>query len=317
MLLGDFDRYVVECEMELARAPKDAPSMPVSDTMKAVQNLFKSGKAKYSIGDGKSTVRIVDMKRSESNGHTSILFQYANSNASDPHFANKLTGESRKADRSDDEAPAVTCHVCISHTPRDEHLFPDLYRMFVEEVPGLTKSLMASALTWMIHESTDYSFIRNDGKKQREISCRPIISINPYASKTLQDSLKTGTLTGMTAIRYKNNKKLDEEGDITVIQETMVLSFQSTTGQKAINLVKKASDYARGMEYSNLKLTRKDKNKRVVSDEIDVSYEKSIEDIADTIFAQKEKIILSTKIETCESKLHSQLTGKMLDLLLK
>lgn len=317
MLLGDYDRYVVECEMEMARTPKDAPSMPAADALKAVENLFKAGKAIYSIAEGKSTVRIIDMVRNEEQGHTVILFQYANSNASDPHFANKKTGISRKADRDDDEAPAVTCHVCIKHAPRDKNVFPDLYKILVEEVPGLTKSLMSSALTWMISESTDYSFTRNDGKKPREIKCRPLVSINPYASSTLKETLATGTLLGMTAVRYKNNKKLDEEGDISIVQETMVLSFKNSTGQKAINLIKKASDYVRGMEYSDLKLTRKDKNKRVVSDEIDVSYEKSIEDIADTIFAEKEKVILADKIEVCETKIHPQLSSKMIVLLLK
>lgn len=121
----------------------------------------------------------------------------------------------------------------------------------------------------------------------------------------------------MTAVRYKNNKQLDEDGDISIIQETMVLSFKNTTGQKAINLVKKASDIARGMQYSDLKLTRIDKNKRTHSDEIDVSYEKSIEDIADTVFSEKEKVILSDKIEMCEKKIHKQLAGKMKAILLK
>lgn len=317
MLLGDYDRYVVECEVELARMPKDAPSMPASDALKAVQRMFTAGKAIYSISEGKSTVRIVDMKRNEAEGFTTILFQYANSEASDPHFANKKTGESRRADRKEDEAPAITCHVCIKHSPRNEKLFPDLYKTMVEEVPGLTKSLMASALTWMISESTNYSFERKEGDKPRQIKCRPIIKINPYASKTLEESLKTGVLTGMTAVRYKNNTKLDEDGDIHIVQETMVLAFQNSTGKKAINLVKKASDIVRGMEYSDLKLTRKDKNKRVVSDEIDVSYEKSIEDIADTIFAEKEKITLSVVIEMCQKKIHEQLAGKMKVLLLK
>lgn len=317
MLLGDFDRYIVECEMELSRAPKDSPSMPATDILKAVETLFKAKKAIYSISDGKSTVRIVDMLRNEEEGYTIILFQYANSNASDPHFANKITGVSRKANRAVDEAPAVTSHVCIRHTPRDKDLFPDLYKTLVEEVPGLTKSLIASALTWMIFESTDYSFTRNDGKKPREIKCRPIVSISPYASRTLSESLATGTLLGMTAVRYKNNKKLDEDGEISITQETMVLSIKNSTGQKAVNLIKKASDLVRGMEYSDLKLTRKDRNKRVVSDEIDISYEKSIEDIADTIFAEKEKIFLSAKIEICETKIHTELAGKMVSSLLK
>lgn len=317
MLLGDFDRYVVECEMELVRAPKDAPSMPVLDVLKAVKKLFGSQKAIYSIENGKSTVRIVDMSINEEEGCTTVLLQYANSNASDPHFANKKTGASRKANREEDEAPAVTSHICIKHAPRDKNLFPDLYKVLVEEVPGLTKSLMASALTWMISESTDYTFMRDDGKKPREIQCRPIISISPYASKTLKESLSTGVLTGMTAVRYKNNKQLDEDGDITVVQESMVLSFKTTTGQQAIGLVKKASDLVRGMQYSDLKITRRDKNKRTHSDEIDVSYEKSIEDIADTIFSEKEKIIVSKQIEMCEKKIHTQLSGKMKDLLLK
>ena len=317
MLLGDYDRYVVECEMELVRAPKDAPTMPVLDVLIAVQKLFVSKKAIYSIENGKSTVRIVDMFINENEGYTVLLLQYANSNASDPHFANKKTGVSRKANRDKDEAPAVTSHLCIKHTPKDKNLFPDLYKVLVEEVPGLTKSLMASALTWMIDESTDYTFMRDDGKKPREIKCRPIIDISPYASKTLKESLSTGILTGMTAVRYKNNRQLDDDGDITIVQEAMTLSFKSTTGQKAIDLVKKASDLVRGMHYSELKLTRKDKNKRTHSDEIDISYEKSIEDIADTIFSEKEKIILSDQIETCEKSIHTQLAGKMKALLLK
>ncbi|PNM24628.1 hypothetical protein A6J66_010805 [Yersinia enterocolitica] len=317
MLLGNYDRYVVQCEVELGRTPKDAPTMPASDALLAVQAMFKANKAIYSIGAGKSTVRIVDMKRDDAKGHTTILFQYANSEASDPHFANKKTGESRKADRADDEAPAITCHICIKHTPHNAELFPDLYKAIVEEVPGLTKSLISSALTWMISESTNYTFERKEGNKSREIKCRPIINITPYASKTLQESLKTGVLTGMTAVRYKNNKKLDEDGDIHVIQETMILAFKKTRGQKAIDLVKKASDLVRGMEYSNLKLTRKDQNKRVISDEIDVSYEKSIEDIADTIFSEKEKIILTDIIEMCQKQIHAQLATKMNVLLLK
>jgi len=317
MLLGDFERYVVECELELARNPKDAPSMPAADSLKAVETMFKAGKAIYVISDGKATVRIVDMKRNEDEDHTIILFQYANSEASDPHFANKKTGESRRAGRAEDEAPAITCHLCIKHTPRKPNLFPDLYKVLVEEVPGLTKSLMASALTWMISESTNYSFERRDGDKRRDIKCRPILNLKPYASKTLAESLKTGVLTGMTAVRYKNNKKLDDDGDIHIVQETMVLAFQNTTGNKAIELVKKASDIVRGMEYSDLKLTRKDQNKRTISDEIDISYDKSIQDIADTIFAEKSKVIVNAIIELCQKEIHEQLAGKMKALLLK
>ncbi|WP_337039002.1 hypothetical protein [Pantoea anthophila] len=317
MLLGDYERYVVECELEFARTPKDAPSMPASDALEAVQKMFSSGRASYSISNGKATVKIVDMARNQDDGYTTILFQYANSEASDPHFANKKTGVSRKATRDADEAPAVTSHICIKHSPRDKSLFPDLYKAIVEEVPGLTKSLIASTLTWMISESTNYSFERVEGKKPREIKCRPLISLSPYASKTLKESLQTGVLTGMSAVRYKNNEKLDDDGEINIIQETMVLSFKNTTGQKAIDLVKKASDIVRGMEYSDLKITRKDKNKRLVSEEIDISYEKSIEDIADTIFAEKEKVILSQIIETCQKKIHQQLAGKMAAALLK
>lgn len=160
MLLGDFDRYVVDCEMKLIRTPKDAPTMPVFDVVKTVEAMFKAGKATYKIAEGKSAVRIVDMDRNEAEGYTLILLQYVNDNASDPHFANKVTGESRKADRAENEAPAVTAHICIKHAPRDTNLFPDLYKVLVEEVPGLTKSLISSALTWMISESTDYSFTR-------------------------------------------------------------------------------------------------------------------------------------------------------------
>lgn len=317
MLLGDFDRYIVECEMELARTPKDAPHMPMVDCLDAIKRAFDKGEATYLISNGKSTVRIIDIKTYDDKGYTILLFQYANSDASDPHFANKKTGISRKADRDEDEAPAVTCHIAIRHVAKKPKVFPDLYKVVVEEVPGLTKSLMASTLTNFINNEANFRFDRFDEKKPREIKCRPIVSINPYASNTLKDSLSTGYLTGLTAVRYKGNKPLDDDEEIVAVQETMVLSFPRSTGKKALRLVKKASDIVRQMDYSELKITRKDKNKRLVSDDIDVSYEKSIEDIADTVFAEKIKVILSNVIIPCQEEIHDQLAGKMEQILLK
>ncbi|MBT1947825.1 hypothetical protein KKZ58_07920 [Enterobacter kobei] len=144
MLLGDNERFIIKCDVDLNPYPKEAPTMLLRNCVPTLFQLMKKKEAYYEINKGSSVIRLVEVK--ELSTHYRLLFQYANRDASDPAFANLKTGKSRIAKKDIDEGLGATLHMVIEKNAKSEY-FPNTYTAVIEEVPGITRALLSQALT--------------------------------------------------------------------------------------------------------------------------------------------------------------------------
>ncbi|EPA0093714.1 hypothetical protein ACQYJY_002393 [Enterobacter hormaechei] len=311
MLLGDNERFIIKCDVDLEPFPKEAPSMLLRNCIPTLFDLKKKAEAFYEINKGRSVIRLVDVQETSSDYR--LLFQYANRDASDPAFANLKTGESRIAKKDEDEGLGATLHMVIEKNAKNES-FPNTYTAVIEEVPGITRSLLSQALT-AFFKHCGFTFRKPDGKK--DLVCRPIVSIDFHASSTLEKTLSTGYLSGITAVKKVAKNSLDEDGLIRIDEEILKISTKFRRGEGAVKAVKQAFDKLRGMGYGTMRITYKDANRRTGSDSFSLSTDRSLKELATAQLAQRDKAILATSIDVCQEEMHPELLGKMSNFLVK
>lgn len=311
MLLGDNERFIIKCDVDLEPFPKDAPSMHLKNCIPTLKKLVKNETAFYEVNKGNSVIRLIDIQ--EYPADYRFLFQYANREASDPAFANLKTGESRIAKKKDDEGLGATLHMVVSKQPKNK-AFPNTYTAVIEEVPGITRALLSQALTFFF-KHCGFTFKKPDGKN--DLQCRPIVSIDFHASSTLEKTLSTGYLAGITAVRKVAKNSLDEEGLVRIDEEILKISTKFRRGEEAVKAVKTAYDKLRGLGYGTMRITYKDANKRTGSDNFSLKTDRSLQELATAQLAQRDKASLATAIAVCQEKMHGELVGKMIAFLLK
>ena len=311
MLLGDNERFIIKCDIDLEPYPKEAPSMLLRNCIPTLFELMKKEEAFYEVNKGRSVIRLVEVKETQSDYR--LLFQYANRDVSDPAFANLKTGKSRIAKKDDDEGLGATLHMVVEKNAKNEH-FPNTYTAVIEEVPGITRALLSQALT-AFFKHCGFTFKKPDGKN--DLKCRPIVDIDFHASSTLEKTLSTGYLSGITAIRKVSKDALDEDALIRVEEEILKISTKFKRGEAAVKAVKQAYDKLRGMGYGTMRITYKDANRRTGTDSFNLNADRTLKELATAQLAQREKAILAETIDICQEKMHTELLGKMVNFLVK
>ncbi|HCM9619080.1 TPA: hypothetical protein N5N89_001421 [Enterobacter cloacae subsp. cloacae] len=311
MLLGDNERFIIKCDVDLNPYPKEAPTMLLRNCVPTLFQLMKKKEAYYEINKGSSVIRLVEVK--EVSTHYRLLFQYANRDASDPAFANLKTGKSRIAKKDIDEGLGATLHMVIEKNAKSEY-FPNTYTAVIEEVPGITRALLSQALT-AFFKHCGFTYKKPDGKK--DLVCRPIVEIDFHASSTLEQTLSTGYLSGITAVKKVANNSLDKQGLIKVDEEILKISSKIKRGPGAVKAIKKAYDKLRGLGYGTMRITYKDANRRTGTDSFSLNTNRSLKELATAQLAQREKAILAKNIDVCQEEMHLELVGKMVKFLVK
>lgn len=311
MILGDNERFIIKCELDLIPFPKDAPKIPLKSCMPVLHRLIQNNTAFYNINNGKSTIRL--LKVIENPLNYILLFQHANTEASDPAFAHTKTGKVRVAKKEADEGVGVTAHVIIAKEATNDE-FPDIYPVVIEEVPGITKTMMSQALTYFFRQC-GLTF-QKEGSKN-DLKCRGIARIEYLASSSLQETLSQGHLLGILATRKVAKNCLDEDGDFRIDEEYLKISTTYTRGQRAIQAIKHAHDALRGRGYSNMRITYKDKNKRTGSNNFSLTADQSVSELATARLAERVHVILGDTISICQEQPHEELLSKMQAIMLK
>ncbi|MBQ4676136.1 hypothetical protein H9X88_24305 [Aeromonas hydrophila] len=311
MLLDDYSRYVIECELELGKIPKDAPDMPLRQCLPFFISLIDSGKAVYPFNNDRSVLRIVGYDASQKDALT-LLFQLSDSDASDPAFAELATGKSRVVQKEDGEGVAATAHLVIALDPINKS-FPDTYAAIFEEVPGITRTLISAGMTSFMAAAVSMEFERQNGSKKSTVKCRPSILLVPLSGQSLSECLKDGWLLGFTVVQKSKNALLDEDGDLTLEETRLIIKTPKSRSQRAMDLVKKAVEFVQKKEYTGLRLMYEDGDKRRKGIQLDSSRS----DYLASSFVKTEYVNLGDKIFLCQDSIHSELEGKMLTILRK
>ena len=311
MLLDDYSRYVIDCELEMGRIPKDAPDMPLRKCLPFFIKLIDSGKAVYPFNNEKSVLRIISYDVSDPNALT-LLFQLSDSGVSDPAFAKLATGESRVVKKGDGEGVAATAHLVIALDPINAS-FSDIYAAVFEEVPGVTKTLIGACMTSFMADAVSLEFERVNGSKRSTVKCRPSISLQPLAGQSISDCLKDGWLLGFTVVQKSKNAVLDDDGDLRVEETRLMIKTPKTRAEKAMALVKKTVGHFQNTEYTGLRLMYEDGDKRRKGIQLDARRD----DYLASSFVRTEHVVLSEQILHCQDSIHPDLNHKMLKILKK
>lgn len=311
MLLEDYSRYVIECELEMARIPKDAPSMPLSKCLPHLIRLIDDDEAVYEYKNGSAVVRILTYDITTPNVVT-LLFQLIDQDASDPAFGKLATGKSRTVAKEEDEGMAATAHLTVSLQPINES-FPDTYAAVFEEVPGITKTLIGSCMTSFFHDALDLEFERIRGDKSSTVKCRPSVSLMPLSEQNLSDCFNDGWLLGFSVVRKVKGAVLDEDGDLRVEESRLLIKTKKSRSTRAMELVKKAVAYAKKEEYTGLRIMYEDGDKRKKT----LPLNPKRQDLFASTFVKTEYVPLSDKIALCQEDMHDDLNKKMKRILAK
>lgn len=303
MLLQDNERYVIECSLQMQPYPDNAPNMPLTACVPHLTQLIDDGNAVYVYQKDTCSLRITDYDHSD--GYLTLLLQIADKKASDPAFSDFETGVTRTEKKRDNEGIAATAHLVISTTPSDED-FPNMYDAVLEEVSGVTKTVVSQALTKFFDEATDFDFVNPDSGKK--IRCRPRISLQAHPSHALSEMLKKGWVTGFSVVKNRADDRLDEYEGLSVEAEQLTIKVEKRSrAQKALDQIKRLQRFAVESKYSKVIVKYLDSNKRHKS----LSISAREENIADKFFSKSDKVTLETDIEQCQKTIHEEFDEKL------
>ncbi|EGQ9248532.1 hypothetical protein F9H63_15115 [Vibrio parahaemolyticus] len=309
MHLQDNERYVNECSLELSPYPDNAPIMTLEDCAPHLCKLIDEKKAVYVFQKETCSLRITDYDYSD--GYLTLLLQVADKKASDPAFSHFETGETRTEKKRENEGIASTAHLVISVKPNDND-FPNIYDAVLEEVSGVTKTIVSQALTKFLDDATDFDFKSPDSGKN--IRCRPRASLQAHPSHALSEMLKKGWVTGFSVVKNRADDRLDEFEGMSVEAEHLTIKVEKRSrAEKALEQIRKLQRFAINSKYSKIVVRYLDSNKRNKSLQISAREE----NIADKFFSKADKIILESDIEQCQRKIHEEFDRKLCEKLVE
>ncbi|RYV03778.1 hypothetical protein SOPP22_02845 [Shewanella sp. OPT22] len=306
MLLQEYQRFALECTLVVGKMPEDAPNFNLEKFLPKLVKFVNDNKAVHKTKDDTVSLRLSKVETEEK--YISLLFQYADKNAADPSFSHTETGKTRTVYKEAGEGISVSAHLIINRKPTGE-LFNTYHDAVLEEVPGISRSVIEAGLTHILSECAVEEFEREDAKKP--IKCRPKISLRHNGSAKLNDLLKNGTINGFVAVKTRVDNSLDEEGELKVADERLVLKVKRSRGEKALALINKAKDKIKDRQYSKLQIRYKGDNKR--SSTLDVGVRE--ENIAEKMFAKSSQIDVDEPIAQCQEIIHTKLKSKMVLIL--
>ena len=307
MLLQDNERYVNECSLVLSPYPDTAPIMNLEACAHHLCKHIDDKKAVYVYQKDTCSLRITDYDYSD--GYLTLLLQVADKKASDPAFSHFETGITRTEKKRDNEGIASTAHLAIAVKPSDED-FPNIYDAVLEEVSGVTKTIVSQALTKFLDDATDFDFKSPDSGNI--IKCRPKASLQAHPSHALSEMLKKGWVTGFSVVKNRTDDRLDEFDGLSVEAEHLTIKVEKRSrAEKAMEQIKKLQRFAISSKYSKIVVRYLDSNKRNKSLQISAREE----NIADKFFSKADKITLETDIEQCQKAIHEEFDRKLCEKL--
>ncbi|OCH04990.1 hypothetical protein [Aliivibrio fischeri] len=317
MLLLETERYIVETTLALTSIPTDAPTITLLECLPELKKSIDNGTAVYSMRKGRVQIRIkqyeerlYDENDVNSGTALALLIQYVDSDASDPSFGKMDTGEIRVVEKEDNEGLSVTAHLVIELKSINEAM-PAVHNAVLEDVNGINKTNISSALTKILHDCTDFEFMNEETRKLNK--CRPRVKLDINAGHKLKELLDKGFVAGFKAVKYKTDVVLDDEGDLELKEECIILKSKHKRGEAALDMIKRAAKFAKNQEYSRLMVRYQDDNKKQST--LNVSTRE--EDFTNGLFGKSEKVILGETIQQCEKKIHEELASKMVSCLIK
>lgn len=308
-MLKSHERWILYYEQKLKRYPEDAPQMPLSDIVKDIAARVEKKESFQILREGTCAIRIQDIEIDNQNQIATILINLSDKNVSDPVFANLTSGELRIEPKLDGEGIALSAHMCISL--EEQNGLPDVYFCCIESVVGLTRSIIEPFLTHEIKEATSFSFKNEDG---RVLKCRPIVDMNVYMSKTLQEDLERGSLLGVELYSNEPVKDFDEDTFVKETRSSILVKTKRLSGEDAFSFIDRMKGYAKSNGFSDIKI-RFEEPARGRHKSVWTGSDK--EDLRDIVYGKDKLIGVKHSLDQCSEKIHQELATEMKKIVLE
>ncbi|WP_338591363.1 hypothetical protein VXM60_02270 [Shewanella khirikhana] len=287
----------------MKKYPNESPDFDLERILPPLKKLVDENQAVYVINNGDVSLRLNKLHITDD--VVTMLFQYADKKATDPTFTRIADGKTRTVQKEEGEGVSVSAHLVINRKPQNTAL-KIFHHALLEEVPGITKRLLAKGLTHMLAECAKSSY-RRDGIK-KDFKCRPMVSLEFNGNEKLSDLLSKGSITGLVAFRDVVANKMDEDAEFKVKDERMTLVTLRKRGKAALDTIEKAKDWIGDRKYTRLQIRYEGDNKRKQTLEVGVREQ----DISEKMFAKSSFVSVDEAIAQCQETIHPKLHNKML-----
>ena len=242
MLLETNARYLVRHELKI-RSFRDR-GKPLSfrtlgdkiDIENILANAIADGKASFPLKNS-DVISITKLDVREKDNIAILLFRRSDPDAATPVFENTKTKRLRLSDKKEDEAEAVSAHAFVNLTERET---PNpTYRTVLEEVPGIGRSFVQSALQVIVREHT-YLFRNEHGETK---DTHPVLWLEGIPSETIGGALSGGALEHVELVRPPKIKGLDLD-TVVAHEERMRLTVKATSKKGILATLDRIRDWA-------------------------------------------------------------------------
>jgi hypothetical protein len=232
-----------------------------------------------------------------------LLFRRSDPDAATPTFENRRTRRIRLADKSEDEAVALSCHLFVHLDPIRRE--PLTYRAILEEVPGLGRTYVQGLIAEILRQAKyEYTDDRGEAKETYTLP-----QFNGIKSESIGGVAGSAGIRYVELVRPGNVEGLDTEGIVEPREEKMRLVLR-TQPANPLPLLRRIREWAIGDNWSDVRIhiAMPEDRSRLVS----IAREA---DAADVLFVRSEQVHVPTRMHQCTDTINEELAARARDSL--
>lgn len=289
-MLRNDERWVIYMDAGVRFVPSRAPNAMTLNELHDVLKTVVGTKDALHHPDQNKKDEAITLDHAEMmtlNGLKSLvlIFSYTNQNGADPGFREMVAGKNRTEPKKKNEAVAASAHLVISTVPHGRSgSLP--WAALIEDVTGVGKTKIQSAVSAMIRSRLRFTWQDEDGKVQAA-DARFVLDGRDCDDVT--EEIEKGTLAYFVAIKESEvAPEFDAEGYFVTSKEEVRLKPTWKDGISVKDLMKKVAKIGarHGFEKVRVQYQRSDGKGR------SLTYGTHREDAEDFLIKRVEKIEL-------------------------
>lgn len=304
------ERWIQFHEVSLESSPETAPPIPISQVINRLESRVKSGESYKVVENGNAVIWIRDFKRSTKHSTVSMLLQYADSSVTDPSFLHMTKGKLRREPKKDGEGVAVSAHVVISLEPHDELKL--LYRLLLEEVPGLRRSKIApflkSEFKTVCKDQFEFHDEETNNKRKKYV---PNLEISSKPVKELTSDFRDGVVLQSVEVVQLNpvTNTLDERGYYKTAAKTLRITVEDKAPVEEV--IERVTKKAKKEGYDNVRV----KYKKASGKGKTAEFRATEADLVDALVGHSEMVRSNVDLDQCMEKIVASIDKQMIEYL--